>query len=278
MSDYSRRFRILRFFIPLLLFLIFFSFTRYGARRAPWYEQALWNVVEPFQNVFSFVGQGVHSTWNNYIALVHTKKINLRLTNQVSKLKGQLIYLEELQQENERLKQLLHYQDMEQWEPIMARVIAHDPQTEISSIVINRGTADGLQVYMPVVVGEGVVGRIGEVGKHRSHVLLLDDVNSVVDVFIERSQTRALLVGKSKKAKVQGGVASLDYLHRASDVKEGDVVITSGLDEIYPSGLKAGVVHKVEVSEYGVFQKADLIPVRDFSQLREVAVLMKKTR
>ncbi len=242
-----------------------------------WYESALLNIISPLQWVTTSTLNFVCSIWNKYIWLTDVSDENKRLRSENAQLKNRLIAMEEIKRENERLRLLLNYKETMPYATVVGRVIANDPRAEFKSITIDKGLKDGLQVLMPVIGPNGLVGKIGRLSSHWAQVLLITDPNSAVDVMVQRSRARAILVGTAKRTELKGGyyISRLEYLKRVSDIEENDVVVTSGFDQIYPPGIPVGTVHDVVGSNYGVFKSADVIPFEDFAQLDEVIVLLK---
>lgn len=245
----------------------------------PWYEEALSNLTSPPARLLHAVGQGFSDVWQGYVWLVNIYKKNQTLTRRIQSLEKERVLFAETVEENRRLRALLGFQEVTPGKTIAARVVANDPKADFKSIVIDRGSDDGVMVYMPVVGPRGIVGRIGKVSHHLSTVLLITDPNSTVDVMLQRSRTRALLVGSAYRATLRPGhyVTRLEYLHRTSDMKEADVVVTSGFDGIFPSGLPVGTVHDISTSGTGVFHKAEVVPFEDYAEVEEVLVLENPT-
>jgi rod shape-determining protein MreC len=264
-----------RLFIPLALIVIFLALIPQTPRRAPWYEQLFANVLAPIQWTFTKFGGGIYSMWDGYISLVGTKKENKKLAEENAKLNAGLIELEEVKKENERLKSLLNYSETFTAPTVTARVVANDPRAEFKSLIIDRGKSDGVKVPMPVMGPQGVVGRVGRVYHNTSQVLLLNDPNSAADVIVQRSRARGVLVGAISHTELKSGfyLTRMEYLRGTSDVKEGDVVVTSGLDQVFPAGLPIGTAHDIKNSRYGVFQEAEVVPFENFQELQEVVVL-----
>lgn len=279
MSWFSGRRRILNFIIPIILALIFFSLTTQRARRATWYESALLNIISPLQYVVTSSIEFVSSIWNHYFVLVGVSQENKELKLKTAALAGKLMRLDEIKQENERLRSLLNYKKMMPYSSVVARVIANDPRAEFKSVIIDLGWKDGLKVLMPVIGPKGLVGKVGKVSANTAQVLLITDPNSAVDVVVQRSRARALLIGKARRTELKAGnyISRLEYLRRVSDIRDDDVVVTSGFDQVYPPGIPVGTVHNIVGSSYGVFKRADVVPFEDFAELEEVLILKKPT-
>ena len=119
------------------------------------------------------------------------------------------------------------------------------------------------------------MGRIGQVYADESTVFLISDPNSAVDVVIQRTGARAILVGAARKVGLRPffSLSRLEYLRRTSEVIEDDVVVTSGLDRFFPAGIPVGTLKKIKSSQTGVFKEAEVVPFVDFGEVREVLVL-----
>jgi rod shape-determining protein MreC len=135
-------------------------------------------------------------------------------------------------------------------------------------LTIDRGSDDGIAPMMPVVVAEGVVGRVHSAAGATAEVLVLTDLNSSVAVRVERTRARANVRGMGKP-----DLCRLDYALRTEDIIEGDPLVTSGTDGVFPRGLPVGKVTKLERRAHGLFQDARVVPAVDVTRLEEVLVL-----
>lgn len=234
--------------------------------------------MTPVQYIFTGVDRMIDRIWHRYILLVRTERENERLRRKNSELEGSLVQCEEVRQENGRLHELLSYREGVPQATIMARVIANDPRAEFKSLVLDRGRADGVDIHMPVMGNKGIIGRVGKVSSHEALVLLITDPNSAVDVFVQRSRARGLLVGTQRGTELRPGyyLARLEYLRRVSDIQNDDIVVTSGFDRVFPAGLPVGSITNVSSSKYGVFQDADVVPFENFAEVQEVMVILAK--
>lgn len=266
----------LRLLLPVVLILLFLSLMPRAQKRMMWYEQMLSNLIAPFQWVFSSVGGGIAGVWDGYIGLVGAAHDNKELKKENALLKGKLTKMEEVKSENERLRNLLDYRDVFGVESVVARVVANDPRAEFKSIMINKGVKDGIKLYMPVVGPKGLIGRIGRVTSGSAQVLLLNDPNSAVDAMVQRSRARGLLTGAAARTRFKTGnfLTRLEYLRRVSDIHGNDVIVTSGLDGVFPPGLPIGTVHGIRKSQDGIFKEAEVVPFENFQELQEVMVLL----
>ena len=132
---------------------------------------------------------------------------------------------------------------------------------------IDKGEKDGLMSGMPVLVSPGLLGRLTDISWHSSKVLLLVDENSNVDVLIQRTRVQGIAHGAGSRG------CALRYVPKIQDVKEGDVVVTSGMSNIFPKGLLVGKVSYVNRMDTGLFLKIHVAPFADLTSVEEVMVL-----
>jgi rod shape-determining protein MreC len=120
---------------------------------------------------------------------------------------------------------------------------------------------------MAVLANQGVVGKIIAVSPNASRVLLIDDHNSALDGFDQRSRARGIVAGM-----VDDGVI-LKYADRSQDLRTGDTIVTSGLDGIFPRGLLVGTIQSVRRDGAGLFLGVRIAPAVDFRELEQVLIV-----
>jgi rod shape-determining protein MreC len=152
----------------------------------------------------------------------------------------------------------------------VAKVVGEDPTRWFKSIIIDRGSADGIKPGDPVVMPEGIVGRVAEVARGYSLVLLLIDPNHAVDARISRTRARGVVVGGREAG------CNMLYVLKKEDVAPGDTVITTGLDNSYPPGLVVGSVSSLSAQSEGMFKAVTVLPFVAFDKIEEVLVLTGK--
>lgn len=233
-----------------------------------WYNQPFSFLAGVTQNVFFSFSQGVRGTVRMYLDLIQIKKENFDLKNQNQELMARLQYLEELRKENERLNHLLEFKDRAKMEIVAARIMSKDVVSDHSTIQIDKGTMHGLKSGQAVITTEGVVGYIFRPSTLSSHVLLITDRYSVVDGLVARTRARGIVEGRNQ------GNPWLRYVEKSEDVKKGDLVVTSGLDNIFPKGFPVAMVESVESKTYSISLKVELRPVVDPDKVEEVFVIL----
>ncbi|MDR1677108.1 MAG: rod shape-determining protein MreC [Deltaproteobacteria bacterium] len=225
-------------------------------------------VVGPVGSVFEGLAGWVEDVWLNYFQLISVKEENDSLKKMVERQNRQIVQLTEVRSANERLRKLLNFKASADGQYLGAKIVAWDPGPWYQSMVINVGSIDGVLVNAPVATDVGLVGRVVEVTPHFSKVLLITDPGSGLDAFIQRNRVHGVISGS--------GVAqmSLDYVRKAEDVRPGDLVVTSGLDGVFPAGLAVGSVTLVDKKSLGLFLEAQINPSVDLNSLEEVLVKM----
>ena len=226
----------------------------------------------PAEDAITVSLKRLHDSWKRYIFLVGMEDENRRLRHQNASLNEQLNHYREGYIEGMRLRKLLNLKDGLTNRVVAARVVDRSRASLFRTILIDKGTADGMQVGYPVLSEQGVVGRIIETAWHASQVLLLVDGNSNIDGLIQRSRVQGILQGAGSAG------CSLKYISRVEEVLPGDVVLSSGLTGVFPKGLLLGVVTKVSRKEEGLFQKIDVAPAVDFGKIEEVLALIPNAR
>lgn len=237
--------------------------------------ESLW-VFRPFsaafggiQNIFISFSTSVRETAGIYLNLVNIKKNNRILTAKMQELESKLLLFQELQQENKRLNSLMDFKQKTQYELVSAKIIGLDLLGERFTVRINRGEKNQLAKGMAVITPEGVVGYILKVHKKSSIILLITDRYAVVDSIVQNSRARGIAEGNGPNS------VRLKYLQRADEVNEGDLIVTSGLDNIFPKGFPVGHVKSVSKNKSDITQYVEVTPTINPSRLEEVFVVKK---
>jgi rod shape-determining protein MreC len=227
-------------------------------------------ITSPVERFLSWSITGVLRGWNGYVALRGSHERARELEVRVIGLRLENERLRQQQLENDRLRRLLSLAEAtpeRRWTSARVIGVGMGP-AGFQTVTLDRGSEDGLARMMPVVVADGVVGRIRAVTGHTADVLLAIDRNSSIAVRVERTRARANVRGTGKPA-----AARLDYALRSEDMIEGDRLVTSGTDTVFPRGLLVGTVTRLERRTHGLFQTADVIPAVDATRLEEVLVI-----
>jgi len=227
-------------------------------------------IQAPIVAVSSGITGGIQRVWRNYFWTVGARAENEQLKDSVHRLSLLNNSYEEMKQENIRLRRLLTLIEANSFKTIGSRVVARTPSFLTNVIYINRGSADGVYHDAPVLSGDGIIGRTILVAKHQSQVQLITNPDASIGAIIERTRTPGVLKGSGNV------LLDLDYIGNTEQVNVGDIVLSSGLDGIYPKGLPIG---KVVDSQKGksVYRSIKVEPVVDLIRLEEVSVLLPES-
>lgn len=210
---------------------------------------------------------GVRGIWTGYIGLRQAHVENEALKEELRALQVRLQEERALAQRTEGLRQLLELRDRAGLETEAAEVIAAAADLDFRTITIDKGSDEGLQADMAVISAAGVVGRVILASGRAAKVQLLIDRNAAVGATIERSRAQGIAMG------VGAGELHMQYVPGTADVSVGDLVVTSGIDGIYPKGFVIGTVESVDGGR-GTYHEIVVRPAVDFTRLEEVLVVL----
>ncbi|HEU4382776.1 MAG TPA: rod shape-determining protein MreC [Anaeromyxobacteraceae bacterium] len=248
---------------------VFFAHARTPEERTA-FDRAVMVATRPLEKAIEWAVTGTLRAWDGYVALRRAREEARLLRGRVERLELERQRWEQVEAENLRLEQLLHFaNDGAERTFLGARVVGVrlDPKG-LQLVTVDRGASAGVRRMMPVVTAQGVVGRIHAVTAGTADVLLLVDRNSAVAARVDRSRARATVRGL-------GGpdLCRLDYALRADDLIEGDLLVTSGTDGVFPRGLPLGKVTHLRRQSFGLYQNAEVIPAVDVTKLEEILVI-----
>ena len=224
-------------------------------------------VVSPFQKELTGFFQSVKNLWNQYFYLVAAAHENQHLKQALGEHWQQLNQCNEAALANRRLRHLIGFEPDVQKPMIAAQVVGRDPSPWAKTVIVDKGTDHTIGPGAPVVIPEGVVGVVVEASARYAKVLLLIDPNSAVDSLVQTTRARGIVKGGG------AGVCVFDYVLRKHSVSVGDTVVSSGLDGVFPKGLRVGRVSEIVRQNAGIFQKVSVTPYVDFEILEEVFII-----
>lgn len=270
-----------RVFLALLLGVLFLFFLSQKSKNSPltslkagWMEKASISLIAPVLNSANRFWFFIKDTWTHYIVLVKTDQENALLRK---KLKTQELYILSLEEKLKVRRQAgpkeSQFADLG-YEGIIARVIGYDPFSQVQAIMISVGLKDGVNLDQPVITSDGLVGRIIRAYSSFAQVLLVVDNHFAVDVIDHETRVRGLLVGSGTQAGLGSLplMSHLEFLGLGQSMYEGDLLVTSGLNGIYPPGISVG--NLVRLKSLKENQLA-VLPSVDFSTLSHVFVITK---
>lgn len=190
------------------------------------------------------------------------------LKEQLREKNAELLLLDQLKVENQRLRLLLSSPLRQDEYKKIAEVLAAEMDSYRQQIVINQGRLDGAFVGQPVIDEKGVVGQVISVGETSSRVLLLTDITHAIPVQVLRNDVRGIVSGTGSNNEL-----ILDNLPRSVDVIKGDVLVTSGLGGRFPEGYPVAIVETVENDTKSQFARIVVRPLASFDRLRYLLLL-----
>jgi rod shape-determining protein MreC len=226
-------------------------FTAFGL------ERIAISFISPFQELVTRTTRFTRDIWYQYFYLVTVTRQNQILRTRLNQA------LEVNNQWQEDFEKTISEM------VVAAEVIGKDPSAWFKTVIIDKGKADGLTRGLPVVMPQGIAGQVVEVSNHYSKVMLIIDRNSAVDALVQRTRARGVIKGESTDR------CHLDFVLRKNDVRVGDSVVSSGLDGVYPKGLRLGFVAEVIEHDADIFHEVIVTPYVDFEKLEEVLVVLE---
>jgi len=223
------------------------------------------DTLAPMEKLVDRSFEGVSYVWSNYFVLIGVHKENEQLKAQLDELRLKLDKQLEDLAEVQRLRALLSVRDSVVGRTVVARVVGRDPTRSNETITIDKGMSHGVKQDSAVITAEGIVGRVIHSSNFFSIVQLIIDSQSAVGVLERSTRRQAILRGNG------GRDLDLEYTDDDTDMKEGDVFVTSGLDRIYPKGLPVGAIVSVGPRKGAALFKTIVVrPSSDLGRLEEV--------
>ena len=250
----------------ILLHVVLISAQVNSASGLPILQVVTFGGFSELQRGTTSIVDGVRGMWSGYVALRQVQSENdaLRLEMQSLQIRFQQERAEA--QRTDNLRQLLELRERANLDTAAAEVIAGAASPDFRTVTIDKGSSEGLTTDMAVISPAGVVGRVILPSRRASKVQLLIDRNAAAGALIERTRVQGVVVGAGD------GTLTMQYVPGSSDVKTGDLVVTSGIDGIYPKGFVIGTVDHADRG-VGAYHEIVVRPAVNFSRLEEVLVV-----
>ena len=260
--------------VVVLIILFFFNMTilnvtsKRGMTAPTGVGKLLISMVAPFQKATIHSIRFIRGLWEDYFDLVNVSRENRNLKLALNQCGEQINRYREMELFNTRLREFLKFKKQTNSEVLTAEVISKDSSAWFKTIMIDKGLKDGVEKGLPVVVPQGIAGQVVEATERYAKVLLIIDRNSAVDGLVQRTRARGIIKGDAS------GNCLFQYALRKEDIQAKDIIVSSGMDGVYPKGLPLGVVSDVAKNNSGVFQEVKVVPFVDFEKLEEVLVVL----
>jgi rod shape-determining protein MreC len=236
-------------------------------RGVPILEETIFGMFAEVQRAATGAIGGVRGSWENYVVLQNARRENEALRLEVAQLQIGLQRERALAHQSETLQRLLDLRSATKLTTTAAAVIAAGADAYFRTMTIDKGAKDGLSTDMAVIAPAGVVGRVIMPSSRAAKVQLLIDRNAAAAALVERSRAQGVVVGTGADR------LAMEYVSGTADMKTGDLVVTSGIDGIYPKGFVIGQIESIQRTA-GEFSSVVIRPAVEFSALEAVLVVV----
>jgi rod shape-determining protein MreC len=260
----SARFKVLVF--ACISVALLFTDSRVGALSVVRQGAAI--VLYPLQQAALLPRDAIYGVGSYFSTLSSMQKqVNELRQQQIAS--SMLIQQAQLQQaENNQLRKLLDAQQRVPGKSMLAEILYDARDVFTRKVILNRGTQHGIKLGLPVIDNQGVVGQITRVFPFTSEVTLLTDKEQAIPVQVLRNGLRSVAYGRG-----QSGNLDLRFMAPNADVQVGDILITSGIDGVYPAGLAVARVVQVESNATGAFGRVVCQPLAGIERNTQLLVL-----
>ena len=255
----------LGFFISLAVLLMVLD-ARF--RYAESMRQVVALVVYPIQRVAMAPVDLLHAVAAYFGSTAALQEENAALKTRQLRAAPELLQLEALKEENNQLRRLLEAHERTPRKSVFAEILFAGRDPFSRKVVIDKGLQHGLQAGQPVIDDVGVIGQVTRVYLQMSEVTLLSDKDQAIPLQVLRNGLRALAYGGA-----EGGMLDLRFMAANADIRNGDTLVTSGIDGTYPPGLPVATVSRIERDAAYAFAKITLTPTAGTDRYRQVLVL-----
>ena len=224
-------------------------------------------IMRPLQIAAQGTVNWITGLQDNYDTIAGFRSENERLRKRIQTLEIEQQRLLEAEATNNRLKQLLDFRGHVSDKAVVASIIANTASSWFHSCTLDKGSADGVRKGMAVVTPLGVVGQVVSVTPRTAKVLLQTDPNIGIDVLVQRTRARGIVSGSLESGTI------LKYVKRSEDIQEGDRLLTSGTDGVFPKGMLVGIVIKVVKQHIGLFQFVEVLPAVQSARVEDVLIV-----
>lgn len=233
----------------------------------PVLEQVTLGLFSEVQRAAAAAVDGVRGAWHGYVDLRGVQAQNLALKAELDALRVRLQEEHALAERSRQLQRLLELRDETSLSVVAAEVVGGGASPDFQTVTIGKGTGDGLGTDMAVLAPDGVVGRVVTPTSRAAKVQLLIDRNAAAGAMIERTRAQGVVFGTGD------GLLRMDYVAEVGGVEVGDLVVTSGVDGIYPKGFVIGEVEAVERTG-DAYKVITVRPAIDVRRLESVLVVL----
>lgn len=270
--------RLILLLVGVIFLVALISFSLRDRQNASLPEQIIKDTVGFVQSIVAKPASYLTGFVNNVDDLLNTYDENKRLKSRLEEFGTLQAKVNELKVENDKLKDLVGKKDdLRNFNPIQASVIARNPDQWEEKLILNVGSMGGVKVNMAVLTSKGLIGKIVQTTPYTSQVELLSTNNSNYRVSAVVANKKSEAFGLVEGFDSKRGELILKRIDSSLPVKKGDKVTTSGLGGIFPKGVLIGEITKVSTDDYGLTKLAYVKPAADFSMLDHVVIANRQS-
>ncbi len=252
-------------FLFLLVLGISFILMTYQSRKGHLFTSTF--LSNTLNTAHSFTKSLTDSVTSPFKKIALRDEDNKLLRKRVDELLMERAKYQEAVFENKRLKDLLKLRENQQQYIAAARVLSRGTDQWAHTLVLDKGGKDGVSKDMSAITPKGFAGKIFNVTGSYCKLLLLTDINFSAAVRLQESRVEGIISGTGTRKLV------LKYIPYEEEAKIGDIIITSGLDQLFPSGIPVGFISRIDKQGTGHFQYIEVTPYVDDSKLEEVLII-----
>lgn len=241
-------------------------------------EGAAGAALNPIQKIAYNINRGFKNSVDFFLNFSEVKEENKELTKENEELKNQLLEYSGLKEENDRFRGILDFKEQHNnYNYIATNIIGNSGGGIIDGYTVDKGQNDGIEKNMIVISPEGLVGQVSKVGPNWAIIQGIINENINVTVKVQNTNDNGGIL-KGYKDNNNSFLTKVTSLPLESQVKEGDIIVTSGLGAVYPKDIKVGTVTSVEDVKNKVMKDAIVKPSVDFTKLEELYIVAPKDK
>ena len=232
------------------------------------------SAINPLQKVVYSINNKIKGSLDFLLNFSKIKQENEELTKENIELENKLLEYDKLKEENDRLREVLNFKNSkDNYSYVGTNIIGYSGESFSNGYIIDKGENDGILKGMVVISDKGLVGQVTSTGSNWAIVESLLNENIAVSVMVNSTrETTGILEGYVTRSN--SGLTKVTNLPLDSEIKEGDVIVTSGLGQIYPKEIRIGEVISVESDEIKSMKTAIVKPYVDFDKLEDLFIII----
>lgn len=275
MNQFFTNKKMIVLLVSVIMFVSLISLSIRSGDSIPFLQQASNDITAVLGRVFSRPANALTNVFEAISDLQNTYEENQRLKTEIDKIYERQSEISVLRDENLRLSEELDLQSsLTDFRTISGTVISRNPDSWVDQIIVDRGSQDGVEVGMPVMSGNGLIGRISEVNPTSSKVVLLTNIEQTAnqvssEIILDEEIVYGLISGYDNN----NNRLVMSQITSTIEIEEGELITTSGLGGVIPRGLVIGEVEEVTMDAHGLAQQVYVRPAADFENIRYVTII-----